>query len=280
MEPAPRRRSLRVRSRQALRPPEGRIAGGWWRQRPGRTDVTRRRGKRDREAAQEHPEATRQPPGWAQWGPPARLSPARDPHIATGARPAHPLTHAVGGEAGPPGGGAGSPACGCCNAPPDPTAAGQDAGSALTPLPHAPATTSAPAAARPQPVGQILTWPCRTQGHDNRHRASHQQPPESRDPALITGGPRPQGQQPIKSCFAGRGSLAPPLSSSSANQRSAPLGDGPNVSPAPPCVCPMGAALYATPPHRPCGGPGAPGAPSAASGRAWRGPASDRRPCS
>lgn len=144
MEPAPRRRSLRVRSRQALRPPEGRIAGGWWRQRPGRTDVTRRRGKRDSEAAQEHPEATRQPPGWAQWGPPARLSPARDPHIATGARPAHPLTHAVGGEAGPPGGGAGSPACGCCNAPPDPTAAGQDAGSALTPLPHAPATISAP----------------------------------------------------------------------------------------------------------------------------------------
>lgn len=141
MEPAPRRRSLRVRSLQVLRRPGGNsdLAA-----RTGPGDGERRWGKRDREAARGHPGWTRQPPGWAQWWPAARLAPAGAPQITTGARPTHPLTHAVGGGAGPPGGGAGSPACGCCNAPPDPTAAGQDAGAALIPLPHAPATTPAP----------------------------------------------------------------------------------------------------------------------------------------
>lgn len=100
-------------------------------QRAGRTEVTRGQGQG---GSAGHSGGTRQPPGWAQRWPPARLAPAGAPHITRGARPTHPLTHAAGGGAGPPGGGAGSAACGCCNAPPDPSAAGQDAGSALTPL--------------------------------------------------------------------------------------------------------------------------------------------------
>lgn len=171
-------------------------------------------------------------------------------HWGTAHAPTH---HAVSGGAGPPGGGAGSPACGCCNAPPDPTAAGQDAGSALTPVPHAAAATPAP---RPPQLAA---------GRADTHMAGHKRgtrgtelrtnsPPRPPDPALIAGGPRPQSQQPIKSCSAPPRVPPQPISVPRPTETAvilAPPPDRHGRSPAPPQGCPMGAAPCAPPPHGP-----------------------------
>lgn len=129
-----------MQSRQALRPPGGGSTATWAH---GREQQTGKEGGEEGQGG-----SAGAPRGdQAATGLGAVVAASQ---VASSWGPAHhhwgtaPLTHGVGGEAEPPGGGAGSPAYSCCNAPPDPTTAGQDASSALTLLPQAPATTPAP----------------------------------------------------------------------------------------------------------------------------------------